>query len=76
MGKGCRTPVSLPPGEKAGTFLGPEALSAPRQPGRGGLLSRGAELRSAPAPWCVESKQNGPDASPAAPLSEGCSRWR
>ncbi|CAN8215363.1 unnamed protein product [Coccothraustes coccothraustes] len=35
MGKGCRTPVSLRPGEKADPFLGPEALSAPRQPGLG-----------------------------------------
>lgn len=69
MGKGYSTPIFLPPEKKAGTFLGPEALSAARQPGLRGLFSRRAELHTALALWCVVPRQNGPDASPPLLLS-------
>lgn len=69
MGKGCRLPVSLPPAKKAGTFLGSGGSPCSPAARARGLLSRGAELCAAPAPWCVVSRQNRPDASPPLLLS-------
>lgn len=68
VGKGCLIPVSLPPGKKAGTFLGPEALSAPQQLGPG--VSSLAEPSYAQLPhhgaWC--QGRTAPMPTPAAPL--------